>query len=97
MWSQVWTDILVSWAFTMVWIPSVSKLWNVTPALIFSKAAWTTWSWLADKWFIAWEVAFTWMYASVVISQVVSNYYKENHFDTDKYYYKNWKRVERKK
>lgn len=82
--TQIWSDAILSWLFTMAWLNILQKIWNVNPDLLLSQAAWTTLAGVADKGFILWEVAVTGMIVSPTASHIVKQYFKENHFDTDK-------------
>ncbi len=81
--SQILVDTVTSAWFTALWLPIIKKMWNINPDLIFSKEAWTTASWLVDKWFILWEVGITWMVISPKVWSMVENKFSENHIDTD--------------
>lgn len=81
--SQLTIDTVSSWLFTALWLPVIKFFWNINPDLLFSKEAWTTPSWLVDKWFIIWEVWTTWMALSPYIWSKVKQHFPENHFDPD--------------
>lgn len=81
--SQILVDTVASAWFSALWLPIIKRFWNINPDLLFSKQAWTSASWIADKWFIAWEVWLTWMVLSPAVWTYVEWEFSKNHKDTD--------------
>jgi len=88
--SQIATDTVVGGAFAWVGLSYLIRIGKVNPNLLVGKEAWMTQAGIADKWFIAGEVAVTGFVISPAVGAQVEKWYTENHgWNTDTHHIRN--------